>query len=103
MQIFSQRTQVNFNLTILMPKSQKLFPPFIKLLVEVDLDHLVQILPPARPVLPAKPIKWKQREYSDKFQIIYKFLTNGVDAEDIMYIKNAYEMVRIEVVFCQPG
>ena len=57
----------------------------------------VKKLPPARPALPAKQIKWKPREYADKFQIIYKFLTNGVDAEDIMYIKNAYEMVRIEV------
>ena len=47
----------------------------------------------ARPALPAKPVKWKPREYADKFQIIYKFLTNGLDAEDIMYIKNAYEMV----------
>ena len=53
----------------------------------------------ARPALPAKPVKWKPREYADKFQIIYKFLTNGVDAEDIMYIKNAYEMVRNEVGF----
>ena len=59
----------------------------------------VKKLPPARPALPVKPVKWKPREYADKFQIIYKFLTNGVDAEDIMYIKNAYEMVRNEVGF----
>ena len=57
----------------------------------------VKKLPPPRPALPVKPIKWKPREYTDKFQIIYKFLTDGVDAEDIMYIKNAYEMVRIAV------
>ena len=49
--------------------------------------------PAVRPSLPVKQVKWRQREYSEKFQIIYKFLTNGVDAEDIMYIKNAYEMV----------
>lgn len=47
----------------------------------------------SRPALPVKPIKWKQREYNDKFQIIYKFLTNGVDAEDIMYLKKSYEMM----------
>ena len=64
-------------------------PPTVK--------HKVKKLPPPRPALPAKPVKWKPREYADKFQIIYKFLTNGVDAEDIMYIKNAYEMVRIDV------
>ena len=49
----------------------------------------------ARPALPVKPVKWKQREYAEKFQIIYKFLTNGVDAEDIMYLKKSYEMVNI--------
>ena len=49
----------------------------------------------SRPALPVKPIKWKQREYNDKFQIIYKFLTNGVDAEDIMYLKKSYEMVNV--------
>jgi len=47
----------------------------------------------ARPTLPVKPVKWKQREYAEKFQIIYKFLTNGVDAEDIMYLKKSYEMM----------
>ena len=46
----------------------------------------------ARPSLPVKPVKWKQRDYNEKFQIIYKFL-NGVDPEDIMYLKKSYEMV----------
>ena len=48
-----------------------------------------------RPSLPVKPVKWKQRDYNEKFQIIYKFLTNGVDPEDIMYLKKSYEMVII--------
>ena len=56
------------------------------------LKHRVK-KPVVRPKLPVKQVKWKPREYADKFQIIYKFLTNGLDAEDIMYIKNAYEMV----------
>ena len=42
--------------------------------------------------MPLKPVKWKQRDYNEKFQIIYKFL-NGVDPEDIMYLKKSYEMV----------
>ena len=46
-----------------------------------------------RPSLPVKPVKWKQRDTNEKFQLIYKFLMNGVDPEDIMYLKKSYEMV----------
>ena len=49
----------------------------------------------ARPTLPSKPVKWKPRDNIAKFGIIYKFLTDGVDAEDIMYLKKSYEMVNI--------
>ena len=48
----------------------------------------------ARPTLPSKPVKWKPRDNIAKFGIIYKFLTDGVDAEDIMYLKRSYELVR---------
>ena len=53
----------------------------------------VKKVPAVRPSLPVKPVKWRQREYNEKFQIIYQFLTNGVDVEDIMYLKKSYEMV----------
>jgi len=49
--------------------------------------------PPSRPALPVKPVKWNPRQNVEKFSIIYKFLTNGVDAEDIMYLKKSYEMM----------
>ena len=55
--------------------------------------------PPSRPALPVKPIKWNPRQNVEKFSIIYKFLTNGVDAEDIMYLKKSYEMV---IIFTTP-
>jgi len=48
---------------------------------------------PHRPALPIKPVKYKPREYAERFKIIYKFLTEGVDAEDIMYLKRSYEMM----------
>jgi hypothetical protein len=31
---------------------------------------------------------------TDKFKILYKFLTDGIDLEDVMYLKRSYEMVR---------
>ena len=43
--------------------------------------------------LPAQPVKFKQREVTEKFKILYKFLTDGIDLEDIMYLKRSYEMV----------
>jgi hypothetical protein len=46
-----------------------------------------------RPALPFKPVKYKQRSNPDRFKIIYKFLTEGVDVEDVMYLKRSYEMV----------
>ena len=49
--------------------------------------------PAPRPALPSKPVKWKPRDNIAKFGVIYKFLTDGVDAEDIMYLKKSYEMV----------
>ena len=48
---------------------------------------------PSRPALPVKPVKFKPRENVDKFKIIYKFLTDGIDAEDTMYLKRSYELV----------
>lgn len=48
---------------------------------------------PSRPALPVKPVKFKPRENVDKFKIIYKFLTDGIDAEDTMYLKRSYEMM----------
>ena len=47
----------------------------------------------SRPTLPVKPVKFTPREQYEKFQIIYKFLTDGIDSEDIMYLKRSYEMV----------
>lgn len=49
--------------------------------------------PITRPTLPVKPVKFTPREYTEKFQIIYKFLTDGIDSEDIMYLKRSYEMM----------
>ena len=51
-----------------------------------------------RPTLPAKPVKWKKREYAEKLPIIFKFLTDGIDAEDVMYLKRSYEMVSRDTV-----
>jgi len=47
----------------------------------------------SRPTLPVKPVKFTPREQYEKFQIIYKFLTDGIDSEDIMYLKRSYEMM----------
>ena len=33
------------------------------------------------------------RDMTEKFKILYKFLTDGVDIEDVMYLKRSYEMV----------
>ena len=49
--------------------------------------------PPARPALPFKPVKYKPRLGPEQFKVIYKFLTEGVDLEDVMYLKRSYEMV----------
>ena len=61
---------------------------------------------PTRPTLPFKPVKYKVRppQGPDQFKINYKFLTEGVDEEDIMYLKRSYELVRsnlfnFEVIF----
>ena len=50
---------------------------------------------PQRPALPFKPVKYKARPQQgpDQFKINYKFLTEGVDEEDIMYLKRSYELV----------
>jgi len=49
--------------------------------------------PSSRPTLPVKPVKFNPREHMESFQIIYKFLTDGIDSEDIMYLKRSYEMM----------
>jgi hypothetical protein len=43
--------------------------------------------------LPSQPVKFKVRDVTDKFKILYKFLTDGIDLEDVMYLKRSYEMV----------
>ena len=50
---------------------------------------------PQRPALPFKPVKYKVRppQGPEQFKINYKFLTEGVDEEDIMYLKRSYELV----------
>ena len=50
---------------------------------------------PQRPALPFKPVKYKVRppQGPDQFKINYKFLTEGVDEEDIMYLRRSYELV----------
>ena len=50
---------------------------------------------PSRPALPFKPVKYKLRppQGPDQFKINYKFLTEGVDEEDIMYLRRSYELV----------
>ena len=50
---------------------------------------------PQRPALPFKPVKYKVRppQGQDQFKINYEFLTEGVDEEDIMYLKRSYELV----------
>jgi len=50
---------------------------------------------PTRPTLPFKPVKYKVRppQGPDQFKINYKFLTEGVDEEDIMYLKRSYELL----------
>ena len=49
--------------------------------------------------LPAAPVKFQKRDMAEKFQILYKFLTEGIDTEDVMYIKRSYEMVRKLILF----
>ena len=44
--------------------------------------------------LPSAPVKFKKRDNAERFHILYKFLTDGIDSEDVMYIKRSYEMVR---------
>ena len=44
--------------------------------------------------LPSQPVKFAVRAVTDKFKILYKFLTDGIDLEDVMYLKRSYEMVR---------
>jgi len=43
--------------------------------------------------LPAQPIKFKEWSVTDKFKIHVKFLTDGIDLEDVMYVKRSYEMM----------
>jgi hypothetical protein len=43
--------------------------------------------------LPSQPVKFGVRGVTDKFKILYKFLTDGIDLEDVMYLKRSYEMV----------
>ena len=57
------------------------------------------VLPPkersvaVRKSLPIQPVKFKAKDMAEKFKILYKFLTDGVDIEDVMYLKRSYEMV----------
>lgn len=46
--------------------------------------------------LPSQPVKFRMRDMGEKFQILYKFLTDGIDIEDVMYLKRSYEMVNIK-------
>jgi len=43
--------------------------------------------------LPAQNVKFKMRDMPEKFKILYKFLTEGIDIEDVMYLKRSYEMM----------
>ena len=43
--------------------------------------------------LPSQPMKFAVRDVTEKFKILYKFLTDGIDLEDVMYLKRSYEMV----------
>lgn len=43
--------------------------------------------------LPSQPVKFKVRDVQEKFKLLYKFLTDGIDLEDIMYLKRSYEMM----------
>ena len=58
---------------------------------------------PQRPALPFKPVKYKARppQGPDQFKINYKFLTEGVDEEDIMYLKRSYELVSVLILLIQ--
>ena len=47
--------------------------------------------------LPAQNVKFKMRDMPEKFKILYKFLTEGIDIEDVMYLKRSYEMVSMVV------
>jgi hypothetical protein len=43
--------------------------------------------------LPSQPVKFAVRDMKEKFDVLYKFLTEGIDLEDVMYLKRSYEMV----------
>jgi hypothetical protein len=43
--------------------------------------------------LPSQPVKFAVRDMKEKFDVLYKFLTEGIDLEDVMDLKRSYEMV----------
>ena len=44
--------------------------------------------------VPSRPSKtYKPRTYKEQFEVLYRFLTKGLDLEDIGYLKRSYEMM----------
>ncbi|KAL1128908.1 hypothetical protein AAG570_013442 [Ranatra chinensis] len=68
-------------------------------------DHMYTSQPPApkpvqvqkksqhqiAPVVPSRPAQVKQRDILGEMTVLYEFLTKGIDAEDIRYLKLSYE------------
>jgi hypothetical protein len=55
--------------------------------------------PAVQPVVqpPPRPRRtFKERSVREEFDIVYKFLTKGLDLEDIKYLKISYEMMLVE-------
>lgn len=56
-------------------------------------DHHVYKLPQPQAVVPELPpaVTYKERELMSEMTILYEFLTRGIDAEDVEYLRRSYE------------
>lgn len=47
--------------------------------------------PPAPPAPPSTEVRYKERDLMTEMAILYEFLTRGIDAEDVEYLRRSYE------------
>lgn len=48
---------------------------------------------PSKPAIKEETKVFKPREHKEQFDILYKFLKDGIDLEDMRYLKRSYEMM----------